>query len=62
MNDKLLAYFIKQTNRRFDQIDARFDRIDENQRQLLEFKWKSAGGLAVINVIVIVVIQILFGM
>jgi NADH:ubiquinone oxidoreductase subunit H len=54
MDEQLLQYFMDQTN-------ARLERIEAKQDQLLEFKWKAAGGLAVFNIVVLAAIQIVFG-
>lgn len=37
MDERLIKYFIEETNKRFDKLDEKVD-------QLLEFKWQIIGG------------------
>lgn len=53
MNHELMDYFIKKTDQRFDVIEKKLDEI-------LRFKWRIAGALAVICFLVTVSFQVFF--
>lgn len=53
-NEDLLRHHIAETERRFDRIESKVDR-------LLEFKWQIIGGSLVISAVLSIGIAILFG-
>lgn len=53
-DQELIDYFIQETNKRFDKIEAKVDTI-------LEFKWQIIGGSLVLSGICSVAIAFLFG-
>lgn len=38
MDEKLLPYFIDQTNERFNKLDSRFDSVDSKLQELITFR------------------------
>jgi hypothetical protein len=53
MDKNLMEYFIERTDKRFDSIESKLEEV-------LRFKWRIAGALAVISILVTVGMQILF--
>lgn len=54
MDEKLVQYFIAETNRKFEKLEHKID-------LLLEFKWKAMGGILIFNFLVMAGLTILFG-
>lgn len=46
-----LEGFKEETLRRFDRLDSKQDRTDEKLESLQKFKWRIAGGAAVLSAI-----------
>lgn len=50
--DELLMKYLESEfgsmNRRFDKQDERFDKLEAGQKSLFKWRWKIAGGLAVV--------------
>ena len=56
-NEDLNQYFREQTNERFNNIDNRFDAIDEKLSELLKFKWQIISTTVLFSVLLSVLIQ-----
>ena len=56
-NEDLNQYFREQTNYQFEQIDKRFDAIDEKLSELLKFKWQIISTTVLFSVLLSVLIQ-----
>ena len=56
-NEDLNEYFREQTNERFNNIDKRFDAIDEKLSELLKFKWQIISTTVLFSVLLSVLIQ-----
>jgi len=56
-NEDLNEYFREQTNERFNNIDNRFDAIDEKLSELLKFKWQIISTTVLFSVLLSVLIQ-----
>jgi len=54
----LNQYFREQTNERFNNIDNRFDAIDDNLKEILKFKWQIVGGSVALSVLMTLLIQL----
>jgi len=56
--EKLLDYIIQHTDRRFDEMHERLEKIDSKVEVLLQFKWQILGGAAVVAAIVGIAVQL----
>ncbi len=59
MSEKLLEYFIKHTDKKFDELHQRIGNIDSKVDVLLAFKWKIIGGSIVLSVLINLTIAIM---
>lgn len=58
MDKGLIDYFIQETNKKFDKVEADMRSIDSKVDQLLEFKWQIIGGSVILSLVVTLIIQL----
>jgi hypothetical protein len=51
MDEKLVKYFIEETNKKFEKLESKVD-------MLLEFKWRIVAGAMVISALITISLQI----
>jgi tetrahydromethanopterin S-methyltransferase subunit G len=57
--EKIVEYIKEDSEKKFEEIAARLEKLDEKIDDILSFKWQIIGGSVVLSVIVTIAFQIL---